>query len=241
MSVNQLSLSHAYMHVRTHSQADDFIVPWVLCHSFIFQDAVPPVAYLYKMKRLDWEESTCTVEEHVPGTKEFIRWSAFQTALAFKACLKPEPVPLNRIISSRFTHPKKKEKKHDWQTVMCLILYEINGYLLPLGLILTEVRSSRASWQFWRFLKSGRVSALQLKSQKWLKRFFLERPVLPDCIPRLRFFCLQIPWQAGMDKILTRISFVEKICMKIGLFSCQINTLDGVFCSILVTVSRKVN
>lgn len=27
--------------------------------------------------------------------------------------------------------------------------------------------------------------------------------------------------------------------MKIGLFRCQINTLDGVFCSILVTVSRK--
>lgn len=93
---------------------------------------------------------------------------------------------------------EKKEKKGDRQTVMCLILHQINGYLLPLGLILTEVRSSRVRWQLWRFLKSGRVSALRLKSQKWLKRFFLERPLLPDCIPRLHFFCLQIPWQAGM-------------------------------------------
>lgn len=84
---------------------------------------------------------------------------------------------------------------------MCLILDEINGYLLPLGLILT-VYYSKVSWQFWWFVKWGQVSVLRLKSQKWSKRFFLEgsaaAPVLPDCIPCLQFFCLQIPWQAGI-------------------------------------------
>lgn len=97
--------------------------------------------------------------------------------------------------------PHTQKWRKMWLTVMWLILDELKGYLLPLGVSLT-VYSSRVIWQFWWFLKSGQVSALRLKSQKWSKRFFLEGSavalVLPDSIPCLQFFCIQIPWQAGM-------------------------------------------
>lgn len=135
------------------------------------------------------------VEEYITETKELVRW--FST------------IKLDQLFLLHT--PKEKKKKHDWQTVMCLILYEVNGYLLPLGLILTEVRSSRVSWQFQRFPKSGRVSALRLKSQKWFKRFFLERPVLPDCIPRLQILSGRAEWH----NTLTRISFMRRFAWKL--------------------------
>lgn len=138
-----------------------------------------------------------------------------------------------------------RRRKKDWQTVMCLILGEINGYLLPLGVILTEAYSSRVSWQFWWFVKSGQVSALRLKSQKWLKRFFLERSAVGQLFQTASLAssssASKFPGRPGWHRALTRISFTEKICMKFGLFRSQINTLDGVFCSILVASSRKVN
>lgn len=67
-----------------------------------------------------------------------------------------------------------------------------------------SVSPLRAIRQFWWLVKSGHVSALRLRSHKWLKRFLLERsattPALPDSLPRCQLSRLQ-PSLAGCKSL----------------------------------------
>lgn len=120
-------------------------------------------------------------------------------------------------------HSLSLRSKPGRRTATCRNRHGTHDYLLSLGLGLTEAFPLAAICHFWWLVKSGHVSVRRLRSQKWLKRFFLERSATGH-------FFQTASLAASCPASKTPETSVGDICMKFGCFTRQTNAPWKVFC-----------